>query len=145
MGKNIRTHQRPVGQIRLEHIGLNVANPVEMATWYVKNLGMKIVRQGPLPISARFLTDAGGHAMIEIYTNPPEAVPNYASMDPLLLHLAFMVEDVEAVSARLIAAGATPVGETSITPAGDKIAMLRDPWGLAFQLVKRAEPMLSPD
>jgi hypothetical protein len=29
-----------------------------------------------------------------------------------------------------------------MTPAGDELVMLRDPWGVALQLVKRAQPML---
>ncbi|GAI31566.1 unnamed protein product, partial [marine sediment metagenome] len=37
---------------------------------------------------------------------------------------------------------ATPVGDISVTPGGDEIAILRDPWGVAIQFVKRAEPML---
>ncbi|MEZ4702532.1 MAG: hypothetical protein R2834_19520 [Rhodothermales bacterium] len=28
------------------------------------------------------------------------------------------------------------------TPAGDALAMLRDPWGMAIQLCSRAEPMV---
>jgi hypothetical protein len=28
------------------------------------------------------------------------------------------------------------------TPAGDQLAMLRDPWGVAIQLVKRAQPLM---
>jgi len=80
--------------------------------------------------------------MLELYHNPPEAVPNYAAMDPLLLHVAFTVEDVEAIRSKLIAAGATAVDEVTTTPAGDKLAMLRDPWGLAIQFVRRANPML---
>jgi hypothetical protein len=42
---------------------------------------------------------------------------------------------------RLVAAGATPVGEVVVTPAGDPFAMLRDPWGLARQLARRARPL----
>jgi hypothetical protein len=42
----------------------------------------------------------------------------------------------------LIAADATIAGDVSITPAGDEIAMLRDPWGVPIQFVKRAKPML---
>jgi uncharacterized glyoxalase superfamily protein PhnB len=63
-------------------------------------------------------------------------------MDPLLLHVAFMVDDVDAVRQKLIAAGATPAGEVTTTPAGDRLAMLRDPWGLAIQFLRRADPML---
>ena len=129
-------------RVRLEHVGLNVADPIKAAQWYVDNLGMKILREAPAPANTRFLGDAGGNMMLEIYHNPPEAVPNYASMDPLLLHVAFMVDDVDAIRSKLLAAGATPVGEVTTTPAGDKLAMLRDPWGLAIQFVHRADPML---
>jgi len=129
-------------RVRLEHIGLNVADPVKAAHWYVENLGMRIVREGPAPAYARFLADASGNMMLELYHNPPDAVPNYASMDPLLLHVAFMVDDVDAIRGKLIAAGATAVGEVTTTPAGDKLAMLRDPWGLAIQFVRRADAML---
>jgi uncharacterized glyoxalase superfamily protein PhnB len=108
----------------------------------VDNLGMKVLREGPAPINARFLADGGGNMMLELYHNPPDAVPNYAAMDPLLLHVAFMVDDVDAVRQKLIAAGATPVGEVTTTPAGDKLAMMRDPWGLAIQFLHRANPML---
>ncbi len=128
--------------VRIEHVALNVADPIKMAQWYVDNLGMKVMREGPPPINMRFIADSGGNVMLELYHNPPEAVPNYAAMDPLLLHVAFMVDDVDAMRERLMAAGATPVGEVTTTPAGDKLAMLRDPWGLAIQFLRRADPML---
>jgi len=144
---NERTGDRPqmnarTNRIRLEHIALNVAEPAKMAQWYVDHLDMKVLREGPAPINARFLADAGGNMMLELYHNPPEAVPDYASMDPLILHVAFMVDDVDAIRSKLIAAGATAVGEITVTPAGDRIAMLRDPWGLAIQFLRRADPML---
>jgi len=129
--------------IRFEHVALNVSAPVEIARWYVANLGLQIVRKGPPPINARFLTDRGGHMMLEVYTNPPDAVPDYSSMDPLQLHLAFMVDDVDAIRDRLIVAGATAVGNVTVARTGDRLAMMRDPWGLAIQLVHRADPMLS--
>lgn len=129
-------------RVRLEHVGLNVADPVKAAQWYVDNLGMKVLREGPAPANARFLADSAGNMMLELYHNPPEAVPNYAAMDPLLLHIAFMVDDVQAMRSKLLAAGATAVGEIATTEAGDKLAMLRDPWGLAIQVVRRADSML---
>ena len=142
--KNARAERQAAqaNRVRLEHVGLNVADPIKAAQWYVENLGMKVLREAPAPANTRFLGDAAGNMMLEIYHNPPEAVPNYAAMDPLLLHVAFMVEDVEAMRSKLIAAGATAVGEVTTTPAGDKLAMLRDPWGLAIQFVRRADPML---
>ncbi len=40
-------------------------------------------------------------------------------MNPLLLHIAFMVDDVKDIREKLITAGATPVGDVSITSSGD--------------------------
>jgi glyoxylase I family protein len=133
----------PTGnRVRLEHVALNVADPIKTAKWYVDNLGMKVMREGPAPINCRFLADGAGNMMLELYRNPPDAVPNYAAMDPLLLHVAFMVDDVAALRQKAIAAGATPVGDITTTPAGDQLTMLRDPWGLAIQFLHRADPML---
>ena len=129
-------------RIRLEHVAINVEDPVGMVKWYCQNLGMKVVRKGPPPINMHFISDAGGNMMLEIYNNPPDAVPDYTSMDPLLLHIAFMVDDVKGIREKLIAAGATAAGEITITSSGDELAMLRDPWGVAIQFVKRAKPML---
>lgn len=129
-------------RIRLEHVAINVENPVGMAKWYCENLGMKIVREGPAPVNMRFISDAGGNMMLELYHNPPDAVPDYASMDPLMLHIAFMVDDVKGTCRKLIAAGATVASEVTITDSGDELAMLRDPWGVPIQFLKRAEPML---
>jgi glyoxylase I family protein len=59
-----------------------------------------------------------------------------------VLHIAFWADDVAATRARLLTAGATPEGEVVLTPAGDTVAMLRDPWGLAIQFVHRGSPMI---
>lgn len=130
-------------RIRLEHVAINVENPVGMADWYCENLGMKIVRKGPPPANMRFICDAGGNMMLEIYHNPPDAVPDYASMNPLTLHIAFMVDDVKGICRKLVAAGATVATEATVTDSGDELAMLRDPWGVPIQILTRANPMLS--
>ncbi len=132
-------------RIRLEHVAINVQDPVAMAKWYSQNLGMKVVREGPAPANARFLSDAGGNMMLEIYHNPPDAVPDYASMNPLVLHIAFMVDDVKALRQKLVAAGATVHEDVYTTDSGDQIVMMRDPWGVPIQFLKRAKPMLSFD
>ena len=129
-------------RIRLEHVAINVEDPAAMAKWYCENLGMKIIRKGPSPANMRFISDAGGNMMLELYNNPPDAVPDYRSMDPLSLHIAFMVDDVKAITKKLIAAGATVAVDVNVTPAGDELVILRDPWGVPIQFLKRAEPML---
>lgn len=129
--------------VRLEHVALNVEDPEAMVKWYCENLSMKLMRKGPPPVNMSFISDAGGNMMLELYHNPDAAVPDYRAMDPLQFHIAFMVDDVEAACRRLTAAGATVVQEPYVTPAGDQIGMLRDPWGVPIQPLKRAKPMLS--
>ena len=131
--------------MRLEHVAINVENPTAMAKWYCENLGMKIVRRGPAPVNMHFICDTQENMMLEIYLNPPDAVPDYASMNPLVFHIAFMVDDVSETCRKLVAAGAQIVEDVSTTPQGDEFAILRDPWGVPIQFVKRAEPMLSSD
>jgi len=128
--------------IRLEHVAINVPNPVAMAKWYCENLGMKLKRKGPPPTNMQFIADADGNMMLELYNNSEAEVPDYKSMNPLALHIAFHVDDVAAVRRQLIAAGATPFNEIAETPAGDVLTILRDPWGVPIQFLTRSKPML---
>ncbi|MEZ4702531.1 MAG: VOC family protein [Rhodothermales bacterium] len=128
--------------MRIEHWGYQVADPAATAAWYAEHLGFTVTRLLHNNANAHFLADGSGRVMIEIYNNPRISVPDYAAMDPLLAHLAFVCDDVPATIAALVAAGATVVGPAQTTPAGDTLAMLRDPWGMAIQLCHRAEPMV---
>ncbi|MCB0190876.1 MAG: VOC family protein [Anaerolineae bacterium] len=128
--------------MKIEHIAFNVEDAVSTAKWYAENLGMTIVREANESPYIHFLADDSGKSMLEFYSNPAALVPDYPSMNPLILHIAFVVDDIESTREKLVAAGATAVGETTSAPNGDKLAMLRDPWGLAVQLVTRVEPMM---
>lgn len=128
--------------MKIEHIAFDVQDPQAVAEWYVRHLGMKIVRKGPPPGCGRFLAPAegDGDSMIEVYNNPKVRPPDYRKIDPLVLHLAFVSIDVEGDRARLLAAGATSEGEI-VYGNGDVIASLRDPWGLPIQLARRGTAM----
>jgi uncharacterized glyoxalase superfamily protein PhnB len=128
--------------VKLEHLALQVPDPVSLADWYVKHLGCTVARSSEAPSYARFLMESGGTVMLEVYRNPKVPVPNYDQIDPLLLHIALVSADPAADRDRLVAAGAKIAENLTTTPAGDSLVMLRDPWGIALQLVKRAQPML---
>lgn len=128
--------------MRLEHVAIQVPDPAAMADWYVEHLGCSVARQAGEPSFARFLKDGSGASMIEIYRSPLAAVPDYHRVHPQVLHLAFYSEDPAADRDRLAAAGATLVDDVTTSPAGDRLVMLRDPWGVPLQLVRRAERML---
>ncbi len=128
--------------MRIEHCAYQVPDPAAAGDWYCKNLGFTVKRGADAPVPVRFLADESGTVMLEIYNNPAASIPDYASMDPLLLHIAFVCDDVPATAVRLAEAGATLVSGPKILQNGDHLAMLRDPWGIAIQLVKRSEPMV---
>jgi catechol 2,3-dioxygenase-like lactoylglutathione lyase family enzyme len=126
--------------MRLEHAALQVPDPVAMADWYVKNLGCAVVRSGGPPGYGHFLS--AGPVLLEIYTSASSPMPDYPSMHPSQLHLAFVSDNLKSDRDRLVAAGAKIVDDYFTNNAGDELLMLRDPWGVALQLVKRAQPML---
>jgi catechol 2,3-dioxygenase-like lactoylglutathione lyase family enzyme len=128
--------------MKLEHAAYQIADPPAAARWYVEHLGLRVKRQQDASPWGCFLADDGDRVMLEFYNNPKVGVPGYRDIDPLIMHLAFTAVDVAAARARLIAAGATAVGDVVVTDAGDEVAMLRDPWGLPLQLVKRREDMI---
>src|SRR5688572_13637503 len=127
--------------MKLEHVAFNVAFPMEIADWYVEHLKMRIVRKVAGASLTHFLVDESESTIIEIYNNPPEQVPDYAFMDPLLFHLAFTSNDPSADQARLEQVGAVTVEELRFED-GSHLIMMRDPWGLALQLCKRGVPLL---
>ncbi len=125
----------------IEHVAWLVDDPNAVADWYCENLDMGVIRRGGPPRHTTFIADSAGKTMIEMYTRDDLDTPDYASMAPSLLHLAFYSEDVSGTRAKLLAAGATSVDEVYLNDVGDEMTMMRDPWGLALQVLKRIEPM----
>lgn len=128
--------------MRLEHVAFLVHDPAEVSAWYEANLGMKVIRRAGSPMFAHFLADPSGLSLLEFYQHPTIPVPAYAEVDPWIHHIAFAVDDIEGQLVTLVAAGGTPLGDPLTNPAGDIAVFVRDPWGLALQLVKRQEAML---
>jgi len=127
--------------MRVEHVAFQVDDPNAVSKWYCDNLGMRQVRKGPGPTFMTFLADEGDNVMFEIYNNSEVETPDYSAQNPLLLHLAFSSEDVDGDRARLIEAGATPEGDVWHRD-GDVLAMHRDPWGVAVQVLSRKTRMI---
>ncbi|MDQ8188220.1 VOC family protein [Pelagicoccus sp. SDUM812002] len=127
--------------MKIEHFAVNVSEPNAVANWYVENCGMSISRKLDQAPYTHFLKDSSGDVMVEIYNNPVDEVPDYRSMNALILHLAFVSENPDADRTRLEAAGATFAEEVK-TDDGSHLVMLRDPWGFCIQLCKRGIPML---
>ena len=127
--------------MKLEHVAINVKEPAQLAAWLVENLGMRIVIASAAAPYMHFVADESG-SMIELYNNPAAPLPDYSKIDPFNLHFAFASHEIDADRQRLIDAGASAVGEITLTPGGDKLAFLRTPWQEPFQLVQRKSPLL---
>jgi len=120
----------------IEHIGITVGKPVEMAKWYHEVLGFNIKFSSE---GGAFLTDASDKVMIE-FTKVKDAAPLAERINHhLQLHIAVKSEDPDKDAKELEAAGATFIAKCAVKRPEDKILVLRDPWGNTIQLVKRKE------
>ena len=129
--------------LTVEHVAWQAKDPEAVADWYGKHLGFRVLRKNDDPARTLFLVDTAGQCVVEIYNNSAASVLDYASMHFLQLHLAFRVDgDVAATRDELLNAGCTIAEDVRTTPAGDTLCMLRDPFGFAIQLCKRAKPMM---
>jgi len=129
--------------MRFEHFALNVPDARAAVVWYTNHLELRVVRTRPDEPYTTFLAEESGRVIMELYTNHAAPVPDYASVHPLCFHVAFTVDDPRATSMRLQIAGATSAYEETL-PDGSLLVMLRDPWGVPLQLVRRATPLARP-
>lgn len=136
--KNIKEIQLPY----IQHIGFNVNNPIEITNWYIQNLDMKLIRTGKAPQYVTFIADSGSNMEIEFYNKEKVDKIDFQKIDVMSFHFAFLTDSINLIESKLIAAGAKLIDKTTETPAGDKVAMLRDPWGMPLQLVQRSIPMI---
>jgi len=100
---------------------------------------------GEQPDISGYTSPSTVNARVSNFTPQPAStasVPDYWKADPLLMHVAYVSDNPAADQDRLVEAGAVVADELMTTPSGDAIVMLRDPWGVPIQLVKRAKPML---
>ncbi len=128
--------------MKIEHFAYQLSDAQAAANWYQEQLGFQVRRGTGKPFPVYFLADQSGDVMIEIYSNPSVQTPAYSDMDPLILHLAFVCDDVPATIERLQNKGAQLLSGPDSLENGDILAMMRDPWGLAIQLCYRGKAML---
>jgi len=125
--------------MKFEHFALNVPDARATVAWYTTHLGLRVARTRAEAPYTTFLADDSGRVIIEFYSNTAGPYPDYASAHPLCFHIAFVADDPAAVRARLEAAGATFAYDEYL-PDKSYLVMLRCPWGIPLQLVKRLTP-----
>lgn len=125
-----------------EHFAINVPDPIAIADWYVKNVGLTIVRQQQEAPFMTFLADKTGRVMCELYYRPEQTIMDFGAQHSLTFHFAMETPNAEAEKNRLISAGASLFEEQHL-PDGSHMVMLRDPWGICLQLCQRGNRMNS--
>ena len=129
--------------MKFEHFALNVPDCRAQAQWYVQHVGFTIARAREDAPFTHFLADETGRIVVEFYTNPKAAIPDYAAAHPLCFTSRSSRADAKAERVRLEKAGAKLFLEEP-QPDGTLLIMLRDPWGVPLQLCQRTKPFPMP-
>jgi catechol 2,3-dioxygenase-like lactoylglutathione lyase family enzyme len=127
--------------MKIEHFAINVKEPREMAAWYVEHLGLHTIRADQEAPYITFLADDENETILEIYANQAGEFLDYTNMSVFTFHIAFAVEDIQAVCNRLITAGASPKGEIITLANGDLAGFVTCPWGITLQFLQRINPL----
>ena len=127
--------------MRIEHIGLCIDHPISVAEWWVAHLGFHWIRKlGTDQEGAAFIGDGQG-TVIEFGKLPEVPSLDMRKMEYIQLHLALECTDTLAEARRLIAAGASWVGESPRNAYQNEKVIVRDPWGIVLQLINRQDKL----
>jgi catechol 2,3-dioxygenase-like lactoylglutathione lyase family enzyme len=144
---------------RIDHVGITVSDLDRALGFYRELLGLRVMADaivaepevadllGLDSVELRIVDlDSGDGRVVELiqYLQPKGTRIGYASADPATAHVAFTVDDLDAVRERLSQAGATIVSRRPITisdPGGSFDGAIclyvRDPDGAILELVQR--------
>lgn len=133
--------------VRLDHVGVNVADLDAAAAWYCAAFGLRPeqrLRVEPIDLDIVMLIDDEHGHRIELLHRPGLAAgprgqdPAAAALLPGYSHLAYDVPDLDAAHVRLVAHGAREVMSPRPSPEpGVRMSYLADPDGNLVELVER--------
>ncbi|WP_321430792.1 VOC family protein [uncultured Methanolobus sp.] len=122
----------------IEHIGLIVENPLEMAKWYHDVLGFNIkFKAKDDEKSVAFVTDSSDKVMLELARVPNVKALTTRTDHHLQLHIAVKSDDMDQDIEYLVDNGAILIEKCPLSRPGDFLVVLYDPWGNCIQLVQR--------
>jgi catechol 2,3-dioxygenase-like lactoylglutathione lyase family enzyme len=139
---------------RMEHIGI-VVDDLAAATEFFVALGLELLGQAPVEgrvvdrvvglegvrTEVAFMRAPDGHGQLELikfHAPPAQGDDRPAPANTLgLRHIAFAVEDIDAVLARLRALGAELVGELERYEDTYRICYVRGPEGIIVELAEQ--------
>lgn len=155
-----------MGITALHHVGVQVADLDRSLAFYQGLLGFELitrqVRDEPYvgevtgypgaELHLAHLRPPGGTVRVELteYRGVERSAVDTATANPGTAHTCYVVDDVEALHARLLAAGVRPVSRGVVAPpvgvaAGGKVVYVQDPDGVRVELLQPAVPTTEED
>ena len=123
----------------IEHIGIAVEKPIEMAKWYRDTLGFDIKFSAEYEEKGvAFLTDGSDRVMIELGRVPGVSPLITGMSHHLQLHIALKSDDPDKETEYLVSKGAKFIEKCPIMMPGENLIVLSDPWDNTIQFVKRS-------
>ena len=122
---------------RIEHVNVTVANPERTSGLMTALFGWQIRWRGPALNGGRTIHVGTGDHYLALYTggDAAETAEAFAKGTPLN-HIGVEVDDLDAIEARVIAAGLEPFGHADYEP-GRRFYFL-DPDGIEYEVVSYA-------
>ena len=128
--------------MRLLHTSIRTGDMDRTVAFYTRVLGMELVRQKAIPerdMEISFLESDGGH-QIEVIRYGKQAAFRVPSYDERVFdHLAFEVNDVDAILAKCREWGGRVVERPFRLPGSTSTySFIQDPDGITIELIQRA-------
>ena len=101
----------------LEHVNITVSDPARSAALLRDLFGWHIRWEGPSMASGHTIHIGTDDAYVALYTNPDirAADPKFNKGEPMN-HIGVTVDDLDAVEAKVVAAGLEPFGRDDYDP-----------------------------
>ena len=126
-----------MGEPRIEHVNITVGDPDRAAALMGRIFGWKIRWQGPAMAGGRTIHVGSDDHYLALYTpGDTTSLPQAFEKGQPLNHVGVVVDDLEAVEARVIEAGLEPFSHADYEP-GRRFYFF-DPDGIEFEVVSYA-------
>ncbi len=125
---------------KLLHTRMRVNDIERSVQFYERALGLSVSRRHTSPRGAQlvFLSTPGSEEEIELCQMPPGAAS--VQVQPDLMHLAFLVDDLESFASELARKGFALSDGPTKTGSGSVIAFVDAPEGYEVELIQKARP-----
>ena len=122
----------------VEHLALCAQNVPALVAWYLKVLGLELIKEGASgPLFLRFPDGF----LIEVIAAEGDAVPSPRAREKGYRHIAIQVRFLETLVHTLKQEGVEVVEDLRIVAGGTRLFLFRDIEGNIVQLVERQAPL----